>query len=429
MLERKIAKHLEQWKGKKRKKALLVAGARQTGKTYSIRQFGKEKYEVFIEINFKEDKSAADIFSNVSVAYALIANLTAYTGTSLKSGKTLIFLDEIQECPQARAAVRLLVKDGRYDCIEAGVVDDVLEYEEKYFMRALDVEEFMYANGIKSAAIDYVRDCFEQRWAVSGSAHEMLKRIFGYYVVVGGMPEAVQVFIDTHDMGKVTQVHKHILQLQRQDIEKMRNVSKTEKTKMNKILDFVPTELNKTNKRFLLADIRKSARMERYENSLNRLADIGLTLPCYYVSEPKNPLEESEKRNLFKLYLADSGLLCAMSPENMQFGIMRNKFEAGMESILENTFAGILTANGFAIRYYNEKNKGELDFLIQKGEEVIPIEIRSEDNYKSHQTLDYVLGNKDWDLKYGIVFCDRNVEKEGNIYYMPWYMVMFLRDV
>lgn len=428
MLERKISKYLEEWKEKKKKKALLVTGAGCTGKTYSIRQFGKEKYEVFIEINFKEDKSASGIFENVSVAYALIANLTAYTEKSLKPGKTLIFLDQIQDCPKAREAVRLLVKDGRYDCIEAGLAEEALDYEEMYLMRPLDLEEFMYANGIKNDAIDYVRDCFEQKWPVSGSAHEMLKRIFGYYIVTGGMPEAVQAFIDTHDMGKVTEVHKRILQRYRQDIDKASNISRINKSKMNKILDFIPAELSKTNKRFLLADIKKSARMERYENSFNKLSALGFTLPCYHVSKVKAPLEDNEKRNLFKLYLSDSGLLSALRPENVQFDIMQSKFESGTESILQNTFAQIFAANGFTIRYYNEKNKGELDFVIQKGEEVIPIEIKAGDTYKSHAVLDFVLEQKDWELKSGMVFCDSNVEKDGNVFYLPWYMAMFLHS-
>lgn len=426
MLERTISKYLEEWKGKKRKKALLVSGARKVGKTTSIRQFAKEKYDVFIEINFMEDKAAAGVFENVSVAYALIANITAYTHTSLKPGKTLIFLDEIQECPQARAAVRLLVKDGRYDCIEAGLIDNPMDYEEAYRMYPLDLQEFMYANGIKDRAIDYVRDCFEQKWSVSGSAHEMLKRIFGYYVVTGGMPEAVQVFIDTHDMGKVTEVHKRILQIYRQDIDKLKNVSKNEKSKMTKILDFIPVELNKANKRFLLADIKKSARMERYENSLMRLADWGITLPCYHVSELKAPLEDSEKYNLFKLYLADSGLLCAMYPENTQFDIMQGKAQEGTESVLQNAFAQILVSGGFAIRYYNEKNKGELDLVIQKDDKIIPIEVKAGDSYKSHAALDFVLDNEDWEPENGIVFCNSNVEKVGKVLYMPWYMVMFL---
>ncbi|MCH5256797.1 MAG: ATP-binding protein [Lachnospiraceae bacterium] len=428
MLERKISKYLDEWKVKKKKKALLVTGASQTGKTFSIRKFGKENYEVFIEINFAEDKAAADVFANVSVAYALIDNLTAYKETSLKPGKTLIFLDEIQACPKAREAVRLLVKDGRYDCIEAGFIEEVFDYEEKYSMRPLDLEEFMYANGIKSDAIEYVRDCYEQKWVVSGSAHEMLKRIFGYYVVVGGMPEAVQLFVDTHDMGKVTGVHKRILKQYRQDIEKAGNISNIDKTKMNKILDFVPVELNKTNKRFLLADIKKSARMERYESSLNKLEGLGMTLPCYYVSSPRSPLGDNEKRNLFKLYLADSGLLCAMSAENTQLGIMQGKLEPEMESIIQNAFAQTLTANGFVLRYINDKNKGEVDFLVQKDEDVIPIEIKAGDTYKSHAALDLIMEQKEPELKKGFIFCDRNVEKEGNIFYLPWYMIMFLQD-
>lgn len=426
MLERKISKYLEEWKGKKRKKAFLIAGGRQTGKTYSIRQFAKEKYEVFVEINFLEDKSAAGVFENVSVAYALIANLTEYTKTSFKPGKTLIFLDEIQECPKAREAVRLLVKDGRYDCIESGQLAQAMDYEEMHIMRPLDLEEFIYANGIKSNVIDYVRDCYERKWPVSGNVHEMLKRIFGYYVVVGGMPEAVQSFIDTRDMEKVTKIHKHILELYRQDIEKAGKINKNDKIKMNKILDFVPVELNKTNKRFLLADIRKSARMERYENSLNRLSDSGMTLPCYHAGELKAPLEESEKRNLFKLYMADAGVLRAMFPEDVQSDIVQNKFDAGKGSILENAFAQIFMANGHIIRYYNEKNKGELDFLIQKEETVIPIEVKAGTARKSHAALDFALTHEGWELESGIVFCDRNVEKEGKVYYLPWYMAMFV---
>ena len=428
MLERKISKYLDEWKVKKKKKALLVTGAGQTGKTFSIRQFGKENYEVFIEINFIEDKAAADIFDNVSVAYALIANIAEYKDINLKPGKTLIFLDEIQACPKAREAVRLLVKDGRYDCIEAGLAEEVFDYEEKYFMRPLDLEEFMYANGIKSDAIEYVRDCYEQKWAVSGSAHEMLKRIFGYYVAVGGMPEAVKLFVDTHDMEKVTGVHKRILKQYRQDIEKAGNISNIDKTKMNKILDFVPVELNKTNKRFLLADIKKSARMERYENSLNKLESSGMTLPCYYVSSPGSPLEDNEKRNLFKLYFADAGLLCAMAPQNVQLGIMQGKLEPGMEGIIQNAFAQTLAANGFVLRYFNDKNKGEVDFPVQKDEDVIPIEIKAGDTYKSHAALDLIMEQKDPELKKGLVFCDRNVEKDGNIFYLPWYMIMFLQD-
>lgn len=428
MLERKISEYLKGWKQKEKKKALLVTGARHTGKTYSIRRFGKEQYTNLVEINLLENKAARDIFTDAADIGEVIAKLTAYIGNSLKSGKTLIFLDEIQACPKARNAVKLFVEDGRFDCIEAGQPESSYYYEEVYEMYPLDLEEFLWANGIRGAAIEYVKECYELNMEVSGSVHEMLKRLFKAYVTVGGMPEAVQLFVDTHDMAQVKEMQKSILELFIKDIENSQdNGTNRDRTKMKKIMEFIPEQLNKANKRFMLADIRKSARMERYEQCFDRLADTGMTLPCYNVSEPKSPLKNTQKNNLFKLYLADSGLLCTMLPENVHFEVLQNNLEINMGSILENTLAQILAANGFVLRYYNEKNKGELDFLIQKGKEAIPVEVRSEKSYKEHSALDYVLGKKEWNLKEGIVFCDRNVEKNGAIRYLPWYMSMFLQ--
>lgn len=429
MLERKISEYLKEWKQKEKKKALLVTGARHTGKTYSIRRFGKEQYTNLVEINLLENKTARDIFTDVSDIGEVIAKLTAYIGNSLKSGKTLIFLDEIQACPKARNAVKLFVEDGRFDCIEAGQPETSYYYEEVYEMYPLDLEEFLWANGIRGAAIEYVKECYDLNMKVSGSVHEMLKKLFKAYVVVGGMPEAVQLFADTHDMAQVKEMQKSILELFIKDIENSQdNGTNRDKAKMKKIMEFIPEQLNKANKRFMLADIRKSARMERYEQCFDRLADTGMTLPCYNVGEPKSPLNNTQKNNLFKLYLADSGLLCTMLPENVQFEVLQNNLEINMGSILENTLAQILAANGFVLRYYNEKNKGELDFLIQKGKEAIPVEVRAGDSYKEHNALDYVLSKKEWNLKEGIVFCDRNVEKNGGVRYLPWYMSMFLQE-
>ncbi|MDE6748207.1 MAG: DUF4143 domain-containing protein [Lachnospiraceae bacterium] len=428
MLERKISEYLKEWKQKEKKKALLVIGARHTGKTYSIRRFGKEQYTNLVEINLLENKAARDIFMDVSDIGELIAKLTAYIGNSLKSGKTLIFLDEIQACPKARNAVKLFVDDGRFDCIEAGQPESSFYYEEVYEMYPLDLEEFLWANGIRGAAIEYVKECYDFNMKVSGSVHEMLRRLFKAYVAVGGMPEAVQLFADTHDMAQVKEKQKSILELFIKDIENAEgNGTNRDRVKMKKIMEFIPEQLNKANKRFMLADIRKSARMERYEQCFDRLADTGMTLPCYNVSEPKSPLKNTQKNNLFKLYLADSGLLCTMLPENVQFEVLQNNIEINNGSILENALAQILTANGFVLRYYNEKNKGELDFLLQKDKEAIPVEVRTGDSYKEHSALDYVLSKKEWNLKEGIVFCDRNVEKNGAIRYLPWYMSMFLR--
>lgn len=430
MLERKISEYLKNWKQKEKKKALLVTGARHTGKTHSIRRFGKEQYSNLVEINFLENKSAKDIFAGVSNIGDVITKLTAYMGNSLKSGKTLIFLDEIQACPEARTAVKFLVEDGRFDCIEAGMPESSYYYEEVYEMYPLDLKEFLWANGIREAALEYVKECYELNMKVSGSVHEMLKRLFKAYVVVGGMPEVVQLFVDTHDMEKVVEMQKNLLELFRQDIEKSPfNGTNIDRTKMKKILEFIPAQLNKVNKRFMLADIRKSARMERYEQCFDRLADAGMTLPCYNVNEPKSPLRNAQKNNLFKLYLADSGLLCAMLSNSVQSDDIQNNLGINMGSILENALGQILMANGFELRYYNEKNKGELDFLIQRGTEAIPVEVKAGDSYKEHTALDYVLSKKEWKLKEGIVFCESNVEKDGAIRYLPWYMSMFLVSV
>lgn len=427
MLERRISGYLKEWKQKEKKKALLVIGAKHTGKTYSIRRFGKEQYTNLVEINFLENKKARGIFTDVSDIGDVITRLTAYIGNSLKAGKTLIFLDEIQACPEARTAVKYFVEDGRFDCIEAGQPESSFYYEEVYEMYPLDLEEFLWANGIRDAAIEYVKECYEFNMQVSGSVHEMLKRLFKAYVIVGGMPEAVQTFVNTHDMAQVIEVQKSILEIFRQDIENSPgDVTNIDRTKMKKIMEFIPVQLNKENKRFMLADIRKSARMERYEQCFDRLAEMGMTLPCYNVSEAKAPLKNTQKNNLFKLYHADSGLLCAMLPENVQFEVLQNNLEVNRGSILENALAQILAAGGFELRYYNEKNKGELDFLIQKGKTVIPIDVRVGDSYKDHNALDYVLEKKEWNLKEGIVFCDRNVEKGGAIRYLPWYMSMFM---
>lgn len=431
MLERKISGQLEEWKQKKKKKAFLVTGAGRIGKTHSIRRFGKEQYENLAEINFREDKAAAALFANISdtdKADKIIENIIDHIGQNIEPGKTLLFLDEIQECEQVREAVKVLVRDGRYDIVEAGRAVRSAYFEESHPMYPLDFQEFIDANGIRKETIEYVKDCFERGWDVSGSVHEMLKRFFRYYALVGGMPEAVMAFVDSHDMEKVTKIQKDILEQYRRELSKASgNVTGTDRMKMRKIFDFIPSELGKTNKRFLLANIRKSARMERYENSLNRLFDLGMVLPCYHVSEPKHPLENTEKQNLFKLYLADSGLMHAMYAEDVQAGMLQNQAEKEMGIVMENAFAQILTAKGFKIRYFNEKNKGELNFLIQKGQEVIPMEIRSGENYREHSALTFVLNREDLKLHKGIVYCDRNMEKDGNISYLPWYMVLLMK--
>lgn len=433
MLRRMIEQELLAWKEDESHKALLITGARQIGKTYSIRQFAKQNYQNFVEINFIVSESAQMIFENVSDVDMMITNLTAYTGKKLVPGETLIFLDEIQECPKARTAIKFLVEDGRFDYIESGSLLGVkykevksypVGYETVLQMYPLSFQEFLYANGVEENTIAYLKNAYEGKSAVSESVHKTMIRLFQYYMIVGGMPDAVQRFVDTHDIGQVTEVQKSILELYRQDISKY---AMNDKAKIKDIFDSIPSELNEKNKRFILRDIAKSARMERYENSFLWLRDAGVALPCYNVAEPMIPLKINEKHNLFKLFMADTGLLCAASLENVQFEILQGKLDVNMGSILENIFAQILTTSGFTIRYFNKKGKCELNFLIQRGGEVLPLEIKSGNSYHEHASLNYALKAENWNLKQGIVFCAGNIETTENITYLPWYMSMFLK--
>ena len=433
MLKREIDSRLREWKADKNHKALLLTGARQVGKTYSVRKFAEQEYENFVEINFIENESAQDIFSDVSNVDMIITNLTAYTGQKLEPGKTLIFLDEIQECPKARTAIKFLVDDCRFDYIESGSLLGVRYKEVKSYpvgyetilqMYPMNFREFLYANGVQESTLEYLEEAYKKVTPVSESVHRTMKQLFQYYVIVGGMPDVVQRFVDTHDIGQVVETQKSILELYRQDISKY---ALNDKAKIKEIFDRIPSELNDKNKRFVLADISKSARMERYENSFLWLKDAGVALPCYNVTEPTVPLRVNEKHNLFKLFLSDTGLLCAASLENVQFEILKGNLDINMGSILENTFAQILTANGFSLRYFDKKGKCELDFVVQKGSRIYPLEIKSGKSYKEHAALNYALNGQTWELSEGLVFCEGNVEKEDRIIYYPWYMAMFLK--
>ena len=430
MLKRSIEKELVSWKNDENHKALLITGVRQIGKTYIIRKFAKENYENFIEINFIDNKAAKLIFDDVSNVNMIITNLTAFTGKQLVEGKTLIFLDEIQECPEARTAIKFLVDDGRYDYIESGSLLGVkykevksypVGYETVIQMYPLSFKEFLDANGVNEDVIQYLQKSYAERTPVSNSIHQTMMQLFQYYMIVGGMPDVVQRFIDTHDIGQTIEIQKSILELYRQDISKY---ALKDKEKIKDIFDSIPEELNDKNKRFVLSKISKTARMERYENSFLWLRDAGVALPCYNVNEPIIPLKMSEKHNMFKLYMADTGLLCAASLENVQFEILKGNVDVNMGSIMENVFAQILTANGFQLRYFDKKGKCELDFLIQQGSEVMPLEIKSGNSYKTHAALSYALQN--WNIPQGYVFCKGNIEENNNIVYLPWYMSMFL---
>ena len=431
---RKIEKNLLEWKQNKNKKSLLITGARQIGKTYIVRKFAKANYENFIEINFITTPEAIDIFNGNLDADSLVMNLTAFLRQSLTSGNTLIFFDEIQECPRARTALKFLVEDGRFDYICSGSLLGVnyksipslpVGYESTIYMYPMDFEEFCIANSVQPEIFAYLKDCYEGKTVVRQIIHDTMLNLFKFYMIVGGMPDVVRTFVETNDIGKVVALQRDIASQYRQDIIKY---AQKDPNKITKIFDEIPSQLDDKNRRFKLASLDKNARLRQYEEAFVWLQDAGVALPCFNLSEPKIPLKINEQSRLFKLYLNDTGLLCAMGTENTQFEILRGNLSVNFGSIMENVFAQQLKSNGFSLRYFNKRNVGEVDFVLQQNTEVVLVEIKSGNDYKQHAALNNTMKVKEWNLKKAIVFCQGNVEKDKDIVYMPWYMIMFLKQ-
>ncbi len=433
MLKRKVFERFEQWKNSPEKKALLVTGARQIGKTHAIREFARQNYEFALEINFIDTPSAMSAFEGNLEADTIITALTAFSKQPLEPGKSIIFLDEIQECPRARTAIKFLVEDGRFDYIESGSLLGVnykevpsypVGFENIIQMFPLDFEEFCWANGVQKDTLKYIRKSYEDKTLIMQAVHEKMMQLFKYYVIVGGMPAVVQSFVDNHDVAKTLMIQKDILALYRQDITKY---AQKDKPRIKEIFDLIPSELNSKNRRFMLSDISPNARTNRYESSFMWLADAGVTLPCYNLSAPLLPFKTNEQRNLMKVFLNDTGLLCAMSVENVQFEILQGNLEINMGSILENTIAQILTTNGFQLHYFDRKSFCELDFVVQRNNSVLALEVKSGKDYHKHPALTKAISNNEWNLQNAIVFCSGNIEVHGNITYLPLYMAQYLK--
>lgn len=430
-LVRSAYESMLRWKASPGKGALLVTGARQVGKTYLIREFGRSAYEVFLEINFIETPKAKEIFEGDLDADTLIANLTAFTNVALVAGQTLVFFDEIQECPRARTAMKFLVEDGRFDYIESGSLLGVsykevpsypVGYEQRLRMYPLTLREFFCAIGQSEQALELVRERVRKREPVPTAIHERLLRAFSLYMVVGGMPAAVKRFNETSDLSQVMAVQRDIVDLYRQDIAKYGK----DKPHIKMIFDAIPEELDKKNKRFKLTDLAKTARMERYASDFMWIADAGVGLPCYNVKAPELPLSLNTQHNLFKLFLCDVGLLSAQASGDVRFDLLRGNLSVNWGGMLENAVAQELTAHGFDLRYFDKTKYGEVDFVVEKGSAVLPIEVKSGKDYEKHKALDNVVAVEEWRVEQAVVLCRGNVRESGGILYLPWYAAMFL---
>lgn len=432
-IQRKLFQQLKDWKDRPDHKALLIDGARQVGKTFAVRQFAAEHYEVFLEINFVKSPRAKSIFEGDLDAPSIIMGLTAYSGTALLPGKTLIFFDEIQECPRARTAIKFLVDDGRFDYVESGSllgvtyqhVDSLpVGYEDELRAYPLTFAEFAVAAGIQPETLEEARRACKAQQPVLSVANDRLLRAFRIYMAVGGMPAAVQTYVDTGDLARVLEVQRGILALYRQDVAKYA----PNKAHVNAIFDAIPAQLDKKNRRFKLSDLAKTARMERYESDFMWLADAGVALPCYNVSAPTVPLQINLQHNLFKLFLCDCGLLSAASVGAVQFDIIQGDLSINQGSFLENVVAQELLAHGFRLSYYDKSKIGEVDFVLQRGSTILSVEAKSGSDFKIHRALDNLMDVEEWGLERAVVLCNGNVEKDGRVTYLPWYAVSFIEQ-
>ena len=442
MLKRKIDSYLEQFY-KRTNKALLVTGARQTGKSFSIRQYGTAHYENFVEINFIEQPGAAEILKGAKNSQDILVRLSLLTSTPLVAGKTLVFFDEVQECPEMVTAIKFLVDEGSYRYILSGSLlgvelkdlrSEPVGYMDVKDMYPLDFEEFLLAMAVSRQVTDGLQRAFEQQQPVDEFVHKKMMELFRLYLIVGGMPAAVQKYVDTHNLQDVIAEQQAIIRLYKRDITKY---DKNHKLYIDEIFELIPSELNAKNKRFILKDLNENLKFSRYENSFLWLKNAGVALPTYNVEEPVVPLKLSRSRNLFKLFQSDIGLLACQYAEGFQLRIIRSaegrlqgkKDEKGINfgSIFENMVAQELQAHGFELYYFNSKKQGELDFIIEKDGQALPIEVKSGKDYQRHNALSNVMCNADYAIPRAIVFCNDNVSMSDNIVYLPIYMVTFLK--
>jgi len=414
------------------KKALLLTGARQTGKTYAIRQYAKHAGMQLVEMNIVLQPETRNIPRGAANVQELLLRISAFANRPLVPGKTLIFFDEIQDYPDIMTWVKALVDEGHFSYALSGSLLGLelqnirsvpVGYMDEYQMYPLDFEEFIRNIGVTNEVIASVREAWEQQIPVDAYIHEKMMRLFNLYLIVGGMPAAVQKYVDTNDLQLVIREQKAILTLYKKDIAKY---DPNNKLYINDIFELIPSELNAKNKRFILKNLNEHIKFSRHENSFVWLRDADMALPTYNVEEPRVPLKLNELRNLFKLFQNDVGLLASQYAGGIQLQILQGDVCINNGAIYENAVAQELHAHSWKLRYFNSKKQGEVDFLLEQDSEIIPLEVKSGKDYQRHVALNNLLSNEQYHIRRAIVLSNDNVSTIGNVLYIPIYMTMFI---
>lgn len=425
---------IEEWL-KRSDKALLVTGARQIGKTWLIREeIAKSGYCKF-EVNFIDQPDLVDYLNVKMSANEFLVKLKMIMPEDCKPQETVVFFDEIQKCPEIVTKIKFLVEEGSFKYVMSGSLLGVelkgitsvpVGYLTVLRMYPMDFEEFMIANNVSKTTLEMLKAEFETCQPVDEFIHQKLLSLFFIYLIVGGMPDAVKIYIATKDIREVDKVQRDIVALYKEDFSQYESEDK--KLKLISIYDIIPAELNKQNKKFVFTMLNKELKFDRYENSFLWLKDAGVALPVYNVEAPVIPLKASKSSNVFRLFSNDTGLLTSAYPAETKLELINKNSEVNNGAHFENAVAQQLTANGLEPYFCKKKNIGELDVLVEMDGKVVPIEVKSGKAYKAHKSLDNFMKISDYHIEKAYVLSVANMEQEGSVVYLPIYMCYLLKE-
>ncbi len=439
MLERKFESFLTRFLKEEPDKILLVNGARQIGKSYLIRYVGQKLFPHFVEINLKEDMEGDKVFAGVHTTDDLYMRLSNFQSSPLGDRTdTLVFLDEIQSYPHLMTMLKFLNQEARYRFIASGSQLGVALSETPSVpigsvtieqMYPLDFEEFLWATGVGKEWIEDIRTRFLSLQSLDENTHGILLKRFQYYLLVGGLPEAVNNYLADRNMVRVRQTHRDIHNLYRIDASQY---DEEHKLKIRKIYDFIPSNLENKKKRIVYKDIegKKGKTFSDYADEFEYLTNSGVALEVSAVSNPRFPLAESDQKKLVKLYLNDVGLLTNLLYDLNVNAVLQDIKSINLGTVYESVIAQELAAHGFKLHYYDNKKKGEVDFLVDDYDNltVLPMEIKSGKDYTQHSALTNFIETPEYGIKRAIVFSnEREVFQKKGVTYLPIYYCMFLR--
>lgn len=438
MLKRKIDKYLEEWKASADKKPLIVKGARQVGKTASIRYFGEKYYNNIVEINFALQPKYKQIFADGYEVDSIIKNITLLNPTLVfVPHETLLFFDELQEYPDCATSLKSFKQDGRYDVICSGslmglyyqqIESNSVGYKTDYEMYSLDFEEFLWAKGYDEHFIDDLYQHMLELKPLSNMQMDVLGGLFSDYMILGGMPEVVNRYIESGQFSGLLQLQRQLLQDYEEDITKY--ASGFDKAKVLAVYRHITTFLAAENKRFQVTKIARGARNREYIGAVEWLANAGIINICYCLQTPSLPLKGNYDAKLYKVYYRDTGLLIASLDEEAQEDLRANRnFGTYKGAIFENIVADMLAKQGYDLYYYRSESPSlEMDFFVRDAQSLIPVEVKAKDN--ATVSLNRLISSdkeKYDDIQYGIKLCNKNIGFNGKFYTFPYFLTFLLR--